>query len=143
MQAIRHARAVIGIVVGLMVLVSASSLVAALLLSIRRKRGDIAMLMALGADRRLIFWIFEYVGMRVGLAGVIGGLLLGAIFCAALASMQFPLDPEVYPLDHLPVAWRARDGLLPAAAALLICAFSSGPIARRAARTRPLQMLGQ
>ncbi len=141
MQAVRHARAVIAVVLGLMVLVSSSSLAAALMLSVRQKRSEIAILMVLGCRRTTVFWLFEYVGLRLGVAGVFWGSALGAVLVWLLGSMNFPLDSGVFPIDHLPVALQPMDMIFPWVLALLTCGGVSGPVAHRASMRVPLEGL--
>jgi lipoprotein-releasing system permease protein len=138
---IRQVRTVVSVVLGLMVLVAGSSLVASLLLLVRRKQTQIAVLSALGADRRRIFWAFETTGLLTGVYGAGLGLLLGGLYGAVLVLFPFPLDSGVYPLDHLPVAFSPADALVPALMAVVICALVSGPLAYSASRVRPIDVL--
>jgi lipoprotein-releasing system permease protein len=136
-------RVVLSLVLGLMVVVAASSLIASLLLLVRRKHHDVAVLMALGGDGGLVFWVFEVVGVLAGAVGAVLGVALGAVYCAAIAAYHYPLVGEVYPVDHLPVALDLADALGPAVAAVALCALASGPVAALAARTRILAGLNR
>ena len=119
---------------GLLELVAASALIASLLLLVRRKRAEIAALMALGADGRTVFWIFEAVGLLAGMVGAAVGLGLGLLLSALVAAYRYPLSGDVYPVDHLPVHLTAVDVLAPGIAAVLLCALVSGPVALVAAK---------
>jgi lipoprotein-releasing system permease protein len=134
-------RIAVTMILGLMVLVSASSLIASLLLVVRRKRRDIGVLMAVGADRGILFWLFEGVGIVAGFGGAVLGLALGGLFCAVIAVYRYPLGSDVYPVDHLPVLLRSTDVLGPAFVAVGLCALASGPVAVLAARAVPLVAL--
>ena len=138
---LQQIRATISIVLGLMVLVGASSLIASLLLVVRRKRHDIAVMMAVGSDGALVFWVFEAVGVLAGLSGAILGLSLGLLYCGVIGSYHYPLGGDIYPVDHLPVLVRPIDALGPAIAAVGLCALASGPVAAMAARVRVLEGL--
>jgi lipoprotein-releasing system permease protein len=138
---LQQIRMTLSFVLGLMVLVSASSLIASLLLLVRRKRHDIAVIMALGGSRSLVFWLFEAVGLLAGTVGAALGLLLGALYCLVIDTFRYPLGGDVYPVDHLPVVVRAIDALGPAAAAVLLCGLASGPVAMMAARVRVIASL--
>lgn len=129
------------VVLGLMVVVASASLVATLLLVIRRKRHDIAVLQTLGADRSLIFWTFEALGIVVGGAGSLLGASLGLFYCGVLMRHKFPLGADVYPVDHLPVVMSVGDTLGPMLAAVAICAAASGPVAALASRVIVLDAL--
>lgn len=127
-------RATLSLVLGLMVVVSASSLFASLLLLVRRKRHDVAVIMAVGGSRSLVFWVFEAVGLLAGAMGAVMGLLLGGLYCLVIDAFRYPLGGDVYPVDHLPVVVKAIDALGPAAAAVALCGLASGPVAMLAAR---------
>src|SRR5690606_38740729 len=119
-----------------------SSLIGALLLMVRRERRHIGVLAALGATPRQLFAAFELVGVGIGVLGSLLGLALGCISLLALQLMRFELDPEVYMIDRLPVAFVLADVVVPTGLAVLVCALVSGPIARRVGKTRPLELLG-
>lgn len=131
---LQQIRTTLSLVLGLMVLVSASSLIASLLLIVRRKRHDIAIMMAVGGARSLVFWVFESVGLFAGMLGAVLGLLLGSLYCLVIDVFRYPLGGDVYPVDHLPVVVRAIDAFGPATAAVLLCGLASGPVAMLATR---------
>jgi lipoprotein-releasing system permease protein len=131
---LRQIRMVVSVVLGLLEVVAATALIASLLLLVRRKRAEIASLMALGADGRAVFWIFETVGLLAGAVGAVVGLLMGLLFSGLVAAYRYPLSGDVYPVDHLPVRLTALDVLMPGIAALVLCALVSGPVALIAAK---------
>jgi lipoprotein-releasing system permease protein len=134
-------RIVLVCVLGLMVLVGSASLIASLLLIVRRKQRDIAILLTIGCDHRGVFWVFESVGLLAGGVGSVAGIALGSIYCFAVATYRFPLALDVYPVDHLPVAVQPADIIVPVIAALGLCALASGPVALLATRVRPVVAL--
>lgn len=131
---LRQIRGAVAVVLGLLELVAAAALIASLLLLVRRKRAEIAALMALGADGRTVFWIFEAVGLLAGAAGAAIGVGLGLLLSALVAAYRYPLSGDVYPVDHLPVRLLPFDVLMPGIAALVLCALVSGPVALVAAK---------
>lgn len=137
----RNIRRIVSFILSLIVLVAGSTLIGALLLIVRQRRRQIAVLSTLGATRWRLFWIFETAGVLSGLLGAAVGLVLGVSICWGLASVAWPLDPEVYPLARLPVEPQWLDGVVPAAVAVLVCALVSGPVALHAARARPIDAL--
>ncbi len=138
---LRQIRGAVALVLGLIELVAASSLVTSLLLLVRRKRGEIAVLMALGADARTVFWVFETIGTLAGGVGALAGVVLGLAYCGVIELCRYPLQGDVYPIDRLPVALAPTDALLPPLCALLLCAAASGPAAVVATRMGLLQGL--
>lgn len=135
---IRQTKALIAVVLTLIVVVASGALIGALLLLVRRKRRDIGVLATMGARRRQVFWAFELVGVWIGVLGSALGLAFGALSLGLLALLRFDLDPSVYMIDHLPVAFVLTDMLIPSALAILICALVAGPVAWRASGLRPM-----
>lgn len=143
LQGLRQIRGVISLIIGLLEVVAATALVASLLLLIRRKQGAIAALMSLGSEARLIFWVFEAIGGLAGIVGALLGVALGASYAGLIAAFRYPLQDDVYPIDHLPVSLGFWDLLGPAIAAVTICALVSGPVAVAAAKVPVLRGLGR
>ena len=131
---LRQIRAAVSLVLGLLEIVAATALIASLLLLVRRKRAEIAALMALGADGRAVFWIFEAVGLLAGVVGAAVGVAMGLLLSGLVAAYRYPLSGDVYPVDHLPVHLTMMDVFAPGVAAVLLCALVSGPVALIAAK---------
>lgn len=131
---LRQIRVAVSLVLGLLEVVAATALIASLLLLVRRKRAEIAALMALGADGRAVFWVFEAIGLLAGAAGAAIGVGLGLLLSGLVAAYRYPLSGDVYPVDHLPVRLMALDVLGPGIAAIVLCALVSGPVALVAAK---------
>ncbi|HEY0138853.1 MAG TPA: ABC transporter permease [Nannocystis sp.] len=131
---LRQIRAAVSLVLGLLEIVAATALIASLLLLVRRKRAEIASLMALGADGRAVFWIFEAVGLLAGAVGAAVGVAMGLLLSGLVAAYRYPLSGDVYPVDHLPVHLTVIDVFAPGVAAVLLCALVSGPVALIAAK---------
>lgn len=140
---LRQVRIAVVVILGLMSIVASSSLVASLLLIVRRKRHDVGVMMAVGSNRALVFWVFESIGLLCGVAGASLGLLLGALYCGVIEAYHYPLVGDVYPVDHMPVDLRLLDALIPACVAVVLCGLASGPVAVQASKTRLLSALGR
>ncbi len=140
---LRQVRAAVSLVIGLLEVVAASALVASLLLLIRRKQPAIAVLMSIGSSDRLIFWVFEAIGGLAGVVGALVGVGLGSAYAGLIAAFRYPLEGDVYPIDHLPVLLGFWDLLGPAIAAVVICTLVSGPVALVAAKVPVLRGLGR
>jgi lipoprotein-releasing system permease protein len=143
LQTLMQIRVMVSVILGLMGVVGASSLVASLLLIVRRKNHDIGVLLAVGADHRTTFWIFEGVGLFSGLVGVVLGTAMGGLYCAVISAYRFPLQSDVYPIDHLPAQVSLVDALVPGTIAMVLCACASGPVALLAARVRILTAMSR
>lgn len=141
LSSIRQTKALLVLVLSLIVVVASGSLLGALLLMVRRERRHIGVLAALGAKPRQLFWVFEFVGVGIGAAGSLLGLGLGALSLFALSLLRLQLDPDIYMIDHLPVAFVVTDLLIPTGIAVLVCAVVTGPIALQVSRIRPIALL--
>jgi lipoprotein-releasing system permease protein len=134
----------------LVVAVAAFNIVATLVMVVREKRPAIAILRTLGALPRNILAIFTVQGTLIGLAGTLGGALLGwliadhigALVAAVerLSGAQF-LDARVYFISELPAYVEGRDVLQVCAVAFLLCALATLYPAWRAALTEPAEAL--
>ncbi|MEE9382465.1 MAG: FtsX-like permease family protein [Nannocystaceae bacterium] len=137
---IRQVRAYVSLILGLMVLVAASSLVVAMLFLLRRKRHDTAVLRCLGATSWMIFAVYECIGLFVGSVGVALGCGLGTLLAAVLGATRVPVFAEAYGLGELPVRLVAGDLVLPALLTVLLCLLVTAPAARSACRVPPLRI---
>jgi lipoprotein-releasing system permease protein len=68
-----------------------------------------------------VLQIFMVQGAAIGTVGTAIGLLLGGAVVGYLSVFQFPLDPKVYLINHLPVRISPTEFLLTIAIALAIC----------------------
>lgn len=94
------------IVIGFMTLVAGLNLVGAILISIFHRKREITILKVLGLLPRRIIGIFTLEGLRLGGIGLGVGMLLGVALLAMLKHFaRIAIDPEIYFLDHLPVAF--------------------------------------
>lgn len=93
----------LSVVIATIIFVAAFTVVATLIMVVIEKKREVAILKAMGATDAGILAIFFTQGSVVGLIGTILGLLLGGGACLYLLTYEFPLDPKVYLIDHLPV----------------------------------------
>lgn len=89
----------------LMLLVAASTLVAALFILVLEHISTIGILRTLGATRRMVRNIFITTAMRLVLRGIVIGNAVGIGLLMLQRQLHLiPLDPEMYYLDHVPVS---------------------------------------
>ncbi len=132
---------VYALVLVLLIGVAAFNLVATLIMVVMEKRKDIAVLIAMGAERQDVRLIFVLKGLIVGAAGTIAGLIVGAAGCFVLARYQFiHISKEIYGMSAPPVAAHPLDFLLVALASLALCLIATLYPARQAAREMPVEV---
>ncbi len=138
------------IVLGMIVLVAAFNVVSSLIMLVKDKRADIAVLRTIGASSGSVQRIFIMCGAFVGIAGTVLGTIIGVVICFNIVSIQRVIeditggqvfDASVFMLSTLPntVDWGdvARVVLLGLALSVLATLYPSW----RAARTDPVEAL--
>jgi lipoprotein-releasing system permease protein len=79
-QALEVERVAMFVVLSLIVLVAVFNILSSLIMLVRAKTRDIAILRTMGASRRGMMKVFVTVGVTIGSLGIILGIILGAIF---------------------------------------------------------------
>ena len=149
-EALDLERTVMFIVVSIIVLVASFNIASSLIMLVKTKTRDIAILRTMGASRGAILRIFMTIGLAIGVVGILIGLILGALglffrqgvvnLVQALSGAN-PWDPSVRILTELP----AKTDPLEVAAILIVTLLLTFPAtffpARKAASTDPVQVL--
>lgn len=110
------------LVLTLIVLVAAFNIVSSLMMLVRTKGPDIAILRTIGAGRGAILRVFFMDGMGIGLVGTAVGVGLGVAFASNIEAIRIWLqcsfdltlfDPQLYQLTELParIAWDEIAGI--------------------------------
>lgn len=104
-------RNVMFIILSLIVLVAALNIISGLMMLVKDKGRDIAILRTMGASKGAVMRIFLITGASIGVVGTLAGLAIGIVFCANIEEIrQFVawvagtkvFDPNVYYLTRLP-----------------------------------------
>lgn len=99
------------LILTLIILVAAFNVISSLIMMVKDKTADIAVLRTIGASRGAIMRIFLMCGAFVGVTGTVAGTVLGVVFCMNIERIRQLLqkltgtnlfNPEVYYLEHLP-----------------------------------------
>lgn len=106
-SALKIERNVMFLILSLMVLIATLNIVSGLILLVRNKVHDIAILKTMGATSTTIMFVFMSVGLCIGLIGTVLGLCLGIYISLNIASIQTVLfpgawDPTVRFLSTIP-----------------------------------------
>ncbi|MFM1897369.1 MAG: hypothetical protein RLZZ385_2443 [Pseudomonadota bacterium] len=147
---ILFSRTIVGFMLWLLIGVAAFNLVVSLIMVVRDKTGDIAILRTLGASPATINRIFLLQGCMVGLIGTAIGLVLGVLaslwvgdlarWMESALGIQL-LSADVYPIDFLPSQLRLSDLLWVTAGVLVLSVLATVYPARRAAAVQPAAAL--
>ena len=138
------------LILTLIILVAAFNVVSSLIMMVKDKTRDIAVLRTLGAGRGAIMRIFLMCGASVGITGTAVGTLLGVVFCLNIERIRQWLqsltgtklfDPEVYYLEHLPAKLEWGEVVQVIVMALVLSLLATLYPSWRAARTDPVEAL--
>jgi lipoprotein-releasing system permease protein len=110
-DALKVERNVMGLILMLLVVIAAMNIISGLVMLVKNKGRDIAILRTMGAGQGSILRIFFMTGGLIGVAGAAAGLALGALFCTYIdpiqsfvewATGQAVFSSDVYFLSRVP-----------------------------------------
>ncbi|MDL2259402.1 ABC transporter permease [Deltaproteobacteria bacterium OttesenSCG-928-K17] len=140
--ALKLEQAAMFVVLTLIIVVAAFNIISTLIMMVKEKTRDIAILKSMGATSRQIRRIFTIQGLTVGLIGAFGGLVTGVSLCLLLKKYKFiELPPDVYMMDTLPVEMRAVHVVTTVVVTVLISYLATIYPAGKAARLDPVEAL--
>jgi lipoprotein-releasing system permease protein len=149
-RSIEITKRILFFILSLVVAVAAFNVVSTLVMVVKDKRREIAILRTMGAGSRSIMTIFMVQGGLIGLMGVLAGLALGVLLAVNLQAMVHGierllgthfLDARVYFMSDLPARVSLPDVLQVSGFALLLALASTVYPAWRAARMQPAESL--
>jgi lipoprotein-releasing system permease protein len=138
------------VILSLVIAVAAFNIVSTLMMVVRDKRGDIAILRSIGTTQRSVMTLFASQGTLIGIIGAVLGVLLALLFSWQLANIVtalqwlFDVDllsAEVYYLDNLPTQVRPLEVLQIGGMALVLAVAATFYPALSAARQPPAEAL--
>lgn len=98
------------VILGVLIAVATLNILGALLMLLLEKRGEVAVLRALGVTWRRLRKVFLFDGLLIGFLGVALGVILGLGFLFFLEKWQpIELAPEIYFVRHVPVVYHWRN----------------------------------
>ena len=143
-------RTVMYIAMVLVIGVACFNIVSTLIMAVKDKQGDIAIMRTLGANNAFIKRIFIWYGLQAGMKGCSIGIVLGIILALNLTTFiqgiewvigKKLLSGDVYFVDFLPSELHWLDILMVLVAALALSLIASLYPASRAAKLQPAQVL--
>ncbi len=149
-SALQVERNVMFMILTLIVLVAALNIISGLIMLVKDKGRDIAILRTMGASRGSILRIFLMTGAAIGVTGTIAGVLLGIVICLNVESIrQFfswvsgtvLFNPELYFLSQLPAEMDVGETVSVVLMALVLSFIATIFPAWRAAKLDPVEAL--
>ena len=149
-EALAVERIAMFVVLSLIVLVAVFNILSSLIMLVRAKTRDIAILRTMGASRRGLIKVFVTVGVTIGTLGILLGVILGAIFLFFRQNMvnliqtltgQNLWDPSVRFLSELPSKTDPVEVTAIVLTAFVLSFLATLYPAWKAASTDPVQVL--
>ncbi|MCS4241528.1 lipoprotein-releasing system permease protein [Rhizobium sp. BIGb0125] len=149
-SALQVERNVMFMILTLIVLVAALNIISGLIMLVKDKGSDIAILRTMGASSGAVMRIFFMTGAAIGLVGTFAGVLLGVIVCLNVESIrQFfswvsgtvLFDPQLYFLSQLPAEMDISETISVVIMALTLSFIATIFPAWRASKLDPVQAL--
>ncbi len=148
--ALKVERNVMFLILSLIIMVAAFNIIAGMIMLVKDKGRDIAILRTMGATRGAIMRVFFMSGAAIGVTGTLVGFLLGLAFAANIETIREWLQvltgtnlfsPEIYFLSHLPARIEPRDVLSVVLMSLGLSLLATLYPSWRAARLDPVEAL--
>ena len=150
LNALRVERNVMFLILTLIILVAAFNIISSMIMLVRSKNADIAVLRTMGASSGSIMRVFLMTGASIGVVGTTTGTLLGLVFCWNIDSIKQFIEAmsgaelfaaEIYFLSNLPAKIDPQDVFMVILMALGLSFFASLYPAWRASRVAPAEAL--
>jgi lipoprotein-releasing system permease protein len=149
-NALQVERNVMFLILTLIVLVAALNIVSGLIMLVKDKGSDIAILRTMGATQGSVMRVFLITGAAIGVVGTLVGLLLGIVVCLNIESIRQFLSwltntelfsPELYFLSKLPADMDTGETVAVVVMALSLSLLATLYPSWRAARLDPVEAL--
>jgi lipoprotein-releasing system permease protein len=143
-------RNVMFIILSLIVLVAALNIISGLMMLVKDKGRDIAILRTMGATKGAVMRVFLITGASIGIVGTLAGFALGVVFCWNIEKIrQFVtyvtgtavFDPSVYYLTRLPAEIDPAETAFIVVMALVLSVVATLYPSWRASRLDPVEAL--
>lgn len=150
MKAVEIERNVMCLILTLITLVASFNIISCMIMFVKDKEKDIAILRTIGLSQASVMRIFFMIGASIGVFGTFIGAVVGTLFSANIEKIQKAIEtlcntqvfsPEVYFLTSLPSLLRISDVIVTIVVSLLLSCLSTIYPARKASKLNPTEIL--
>ena len=150
LNALNVERNVMFIILTLIILVAAFNIVSSMIMLVRSKNADIAVLRSMGASSAMVMRVFLITGASIGMIGTFVGTLLGLLFCWQIDAIKGFIEglsgaelfsAEIYYLSKLPAIVNPAEVLNVVLMAFVLSLVASLYPAWRASHIAPAEVL--
>ncbi|MEO0809192.1 MAG: lipoprotein-releasing ABC transporter permease subunit [Pseudomonadota bacterium] len=143
-------RTVMFIILSLIILVAALNIISGIMMLVKDKSRDIAILRTMGATKHAIMRVFLITGASIGIIGTLAGLIVGVLFCWRIEDIRqlvqhltgtTLMDPSVYYLTQLPAEIDISETISIVIMALTLSVFATLYPSWRASKLDPVEAL--
>ena len=143
-------RMVMFIILSLIILVAALNIISGMMMLVKDKSRDIAVLRTMGATKGAMMRVFLITGASIGVVGTLAGFVLGVVFCWRINDIKDFLqwmtgttimDPTVYYLTRLPVQMDPWETVGILAMAIVLTLLATLYPSWRASKLDPVEVL--
>ena len=149
-NALQVERKVMRLILFFIVAIATLNIISGLVMLVKNKGRDIAILRTIGAGQGSVLRIFFMAGASIGVLGTLAGLALGVLFCTFITPIQHALEfvtgavlfsSDVYYLDRVPAKLDWAEVAIVTAWGLIMSCLATLPPAFRASRLDPVEAL--
>ncbi|WP_019961863.1 lipoprotein-releasing ABC transporter permease subunit [Woodsholea maritima] len=149
-QALQIERTMMRILLSIIVAIAAMNIISGLVMLVKNKTRDIAILRTMGASQGAIMRVFLISGAAIGVLGTLAGIILGILFVIFVGPIQDfaswiaggdVFDPSVYNLYRLPAKMDWTEVLYVSLFGFIAALLATLPPAWRASRLDPVEAL--
>ncbi len=149
-DALQVERTVMFLILSLIIVVAGFNIISGMIMMVKDKTRDIAILRTMGATSGTILRVFLISGSAIGIVGTFLGFVLGVLFCWNINSIKDALEgltgvevfnPTIYFLSHMPAKMEVDEVVYVVLMSLTLSILATIYPAWRAARLDPVEAL--